>query len=138
MNFKRFIAILAGVMSVAAMAAEQSLSTLKGVLEDQNGDPVSFATVSISKPNSSKPYKYALSAADGKVVIEKVAHGKYVFKAELLGYKEYVKEIEVKGNLDLGVIQMEEDKQVLDAASVSATGNPIIIKKDTVEYNASS
>ena len=138
MNFKRFIAILAGVMSVAAMAAEQSLSTLKGVLEDQNGDPVPFATVSISKPNSSKPYKYALSAADGKVVIENVAHGKYVFKAELLGYKEYVKEIEVKGNLDLGVIQMEEDKQVLDAASVSATGNPIIIKKDTVEYNASS
>ena len=138
MNFKRFIAILAGVISVAAMAAEQNFSSLKGVLQDQNGEPVPFATVSISKPNSSKPYKYALSAADGKVVIDKIAHGKYVFKAELLGYKEYVKEIEVKGNLDLGVIQMEEDKQVLDAASVSATGNPIIIKKDTVEYNASS
>ena len=30
------------------------------------------------------------------------------------------------------------DKQVLDAASVSATGNPIVIKKDTIEYNATS
>lgn len=138
MNFKRFIAILAGVISVAAMAAEQNFSSLKGVLQDQNGEPVPFATVSISKPNSSKPYKYALSAADGKVVIDKIAHGKYVFKAELLGYKEYVKDIEIKGDLDMGVIKMEEDKQVLDAASVSATGNPIIIKKDTVEYNASS
>ena len=132
MNFKRFIAILAGVISVAAVAAEQNFSSLKGVLEDQNGEPVPFATVSISKPNSNKPYKYALSAADGKVFIDKIVHGKYVFKAELLGYKEYVKDIEIKGNLDLGVIKMEEDKQVLDAASVSATGNPIIVKKDTI------
>lgn len=138
MNLKRFIAILAGVISVAAVAAEQNFSSLKGVLEDQNGEPVPFATVSISKPNSNKPYKYALSASDGKIFIDKIVHGKYVFKAELLGYKEYVKDIEIKGNLDLGVIKMEEDKQVLDAASVSATGNPILIKKDTVEYNASS
>lgn len=33
---------------------------------------------------------------------------------------------------------MDPDKQVLDAASVSATGNPIVIKKDTIEYNATS
>ncbi len=39
---------------------------------------------------------------------------------------------------DLGVVKMELDQRVLDAASVTATGNPIIIKKDTVEYNASS
>ena len=85
-----------------------------------------------------KPYKYALSDDKGKTVMEKVAAGKYVLKVELLGYKTLTKDIEVKGKLDLGMMKMDPDKQVLDAASVTAAGNPIVIKKDTIEYNASS
>ena len=65
--------------------------------------------------------------------------GKYTFKAEIMGYKSYEKAVEItKDAADLGVVKMELDQRVLDAASVTATGNPIIIKKDTVEYNASS
>ena len=44
----------------------------------------------------------------------------------------------VEKALNLGEIRFHEDVEVLDAASVSAVGNPIIVKKDTVEYNASS
>ena len=139
MNFKRLIATIVGVMSIVPMAFAQNTSTLRAVLQDENGEPVPYATVSVYKQGSTKPYKYALSASDGKVSIEKVAHGKYTFKAELLGYKDFTKDIEVKDYyIDLGTVKMEEDKQTLDAASVSATGNPIIIKKDTIEYNASS
>ena len=139
MYIKRFIAVIIGVMSIFSMASAQTQGTLRAVLKDaSNEEPIPFATVSILKHGSTKPYKYALSSADGKVSIEKVTAGKYVFRAELLGYKTFEKDIEIKGNLDLGTVPMDEDKQVLDAASVSATGNPILIKKDTVEYNASS
>ena len=48
------------------------------------------------------------------------------------------KEITIEKDLDLGVLKMSEDAEVLDAANVSAVGNPIIVKKDTIEYNASS
>ena len=41
-------------------------------------------------------------------------------------------------NIDLGEVRIAEDVEVLDAASVSAVGNPIIVKKDTIEYSASS
>ena len=138
MRLKKFIAVLIGVMSVFQFSYAQNSSTLKATLQDENGEAVTFATVSLTKSGATKVYKYALSSVDGKVTIEKVAHGKYTIKAELLGYKEFTKDIEVKNSLDLGVIKMEEDKQTLDAASVSATGNPIIVKKDTIEYNASS
>ena len=138
MVFKRLFAILIGVMSIFSLALAQNTGTIRAVLQDESGEPVPFATVSVYKMGNSKPYKYALSTADGKVSIEKVTNGKYTIKAELLGYKEFSKDIEVKGYLDLGTIKLEEDKQVLDAASVSAVGNPIIIKKDTIEYNASS
>ena len=97
-----------------------------------------FATVSLTKSGEQKPYKYALTDSEGKATIERVSHGKYVFKAEIMGYKTYTKAIELGGDFALGTIKMDQDKQLLDAASVSATGNPIIIKKDTIEYNASS
>ena len=139
MNLKKFITFVAGIMSAFSLAFAQGGGTVTLSLTDSStGDAVGFATVSITKPGNAKPYKYALSDDKGKTVFDKVAAGKYVLKAELLGYKPLTKDIEVKGKLDLGALKMDPDKQVLDAASVSAAGNPIVIKKDTIEYNASS
>ncbi len=139
MNLKKFITFVAGIMSAFSLAFAQGGGTVTLSLTDSStGDAVGFATVSITKPGNAKPYKYALSDDKGKTVFDKVAVGKYVLKAELLGYKPLTKDIEVKGKLDLGALKMDPDKQVLDAASVSAAGNPIVIKKDTIEYNASS
>lgn len=109
------------------------------ILQDaQSGEPVAFATVSLTKKGADKPVKYVLSDAEGHATIERVAVAMYELKAELLGYKAYTQEIEVKESLDLGVLKMTPDREVLDAASVTATGNPIVVKKDTIEYNASS
>ena len=47
-----------------------------------------------------------------------------------MGYKTVQKEVVVEQNVDLGKISMSEDVEVLDAASISAVGNPIIVKKD--------
>lgn len=139
MNLKKFITFVAGVMSAFSLAFAQGGGTVTLSLTDSStGEAVGFATVSITKPGNTKPYKYALSDDKGKTVFDKIAAGKYVLKAELLGYKPLTKDIEVKGKLDLGALKMDPDKQVLDAASVSAAGNPIVIKKDTIEYNASS
>lgn len=121
-------------LSLAAQSRNVSL-----VIKDaSNGEPVPYATVSLTKSGAKTPSKYILSDADGRAVIEKVAQGKYLMKVELLGYKEFTRDIEVRSAVDLGEVKLEPDTKVLDAASVSATGNPIIVKKDTVEYNASS
>lgn len=123
----------------ASMFAQSGV-TVKVKLEDaKSGDPVGFATVSLTEPNSETAYKYVLSNADGKAEIKNVKSGTFTFKAELMGYKVLEKQITVeKKNVDLGTLEMSEDVKMLDAASVSAAGNPIIVKKDTIEYTASS
>ena len=132
---RRILLVLVSLFAAVAMSAQNHNVTVK--LEDAStGDAVGFATVSLT-PAKGNP-KYALTDNEGKGTIEKVKDGTYTFKAEIMGYKTYSKEVEIKGAMDLGTIKLELDQQVLDAASVSATGNPIIIKKDTVEYNASS
>ncbi len=130
------------VSTVVAMLFSLSAFAQSGVklaLEEAGADePVGFVTVTLTPEGSTKATKYGLADSEGLLTIPDVKDGKYTLKAELMGYKTITKEITVKGFTDLGVIEMEEDKEVLDAASVTAVGNPIIIKKDTIEYNASS
>lgn len=138
-RMKKLLTILAGLLSAFTMAFAQSGNTLTMTLTDATtGEPVGFATVSLTKPNATKPYKYALSDGEGKVSIDKISRGNYVLKAEIMGYKTYSQDVEISGSLNLGTVKLDQDRQTLDAASVSATGNPIVVKKDTIEYSASS
>lgn len=116
----------------------QSYTLEMTLLGKEDNAPVQFATVSLHLKDSERANKYVLSNDQGVAVLEKVRKGEYVLKAELLGYKPYSKTIKVEGDKNLGKILMEVDTQVLDAANVSAVGNPISIKKDTIEYNATS
>ena len=129
-----FIALIAGNTAFA-----QAIYSIKLHLTDEKtGEPVAFATASVTVKGEKSPLKYTLTDDKGDASITKLKKGVYVLKAELMGYKTYTKEIQLDKNMDLGVIKMGEDAEVLDAAKVTDVGNPIIIKKDTVEYNASS
>lgn len=138
MYFKRLLLFLTGFFAVSMLSFAQSGAISVKLIDESTGEAVGFATVSITKENAKETFKYALSNSEGAARIEAVPNGKYVFKAELLGYKNYSKTIEVKGNLNLGEVKMLVDKETLDAANVTAAGNPIVVKKDTIEYNASS
>ena len=132
---RRFAAAIAGLLVAFALSAQNHKITLR--LQDAaNADPVGFATVSLIPEKGQ--VKYTLSDSDGKALLEKVKSGKYTLRAEIMGYKTYEQALDVKADIHMGVVKLEQDRQVLDAASVSAVGNPVVIKKDTVEYNASS
>ena len=128
------------LMFLGLVCFAQSGQTVKALLVDEgSGEPVGFATVSLTPAGQTAVSKYAQSADDGRVTLNSVKGGKYTFKVDLMGYRPYSSEITVEGKtLDLGTIKLSLDATVLDAASVSAVGNPVIVKKDTVEYTASS
>ncbi len=144
MKVKSFPFFLRALLSIAAVligltASAQAAFTVKLKLVDaKTGDPVSFATASLTVKGETAAAKYVLTDADGAASLTKVKKGTYVFKAELMGYVTHQQELVVEKDVDLGSIRMEEDVKVLDAASVSAVGNPIVVKKDTIEYTASS
>lgn len=128
------VLMLSGISSFAQNAG------IKAVLIDEsNGEPLGYATVSLTRNGQSKPDKYVLSDENGKVSFESVKNGTYTFKAELLGYQAYTTEIKVQSKaIDLGEIKLPLDREQLAAAAVSAVGNQVVIKKDTIEYNATS
>ena len=134
--YKIILAVVVFLAGTAFSYAQSSVS-LK-LVDEKTGEPVGFATVSLTVKGENKAVKYVLSNSEGEAEITKIRKNTYVLKAEMMGYKPYQQQVVVEKDVDLGVVKMQQDAKVLDAASVSAVGNPIIVKKDTIEYNASS
>ena len=126
-------------MLICTSAFAQGGFTVKlKLIDEKTSEPVGFATASLTKKGEKQAVKYVLTDSHGDATIEHVRKGVYVLKAEIMGYNTHEQEITVDKNLNLGTVKLKEDVKVLDAASVSAVGNPIIVKKDTIEYTASS
>lgn len=139
MVFKRLKMLLAFLLfSVGSIYAQSGTIKLK-LVDSLTQAPVDFASVYVSKDGTIKGAKYSVTDGQGMATIEKVAPGEYIFKAELMGYKLKQMTIKVgKGALDLGTIKMQQDVNTLEQVVVSAVGNPIVVKKDTIEYSAAS
>ena len=131
------LTLLTFLVGIVASAQNQVSVKLK-LVDSKTSEPVSFATVSLTVKGEDTPAKYVLSDSEGKAELLKVRHNTYILRAELMGYKTHTQEVKVEKSVDLGEVKMEEDVEVLDAARVTDVGNPIIIRKDTIEYTASS
>ena len=112
------------------------------VLDAKSSQPIPYVTVYLIPQGDTTITNFSVSSENGQVVLDKVASGKYELNAELLGYNTFTKVYDIYQapgwDLDLGTIGMEESTESIDAASITAAGNPITIQKDTVIYNASS
>ena len=130
--------LLVAMLAAPSALAQAIYSVKVRAVEEKTGAPVAFATASVTVKGEKSALKYTLTDGQGQASITKLKKGTYIFRVELMGYKTFQKEITIEKNMDLGTVKMTDDAIALDAAQVSAIGNPIIVKKDTVEYTASS
>ncbi len=129
-----------GVMLSCFMADAQGKFAVKALFKDaSNGEALSFVTVVIAKPQAEKPTALTLTEDNGAMTVTDLRPGTYVLKAEFLGYKALEKQFTIKdADVDLGTIKMDPNAEQLSAAKVSAVGNPIQMKSDTIAFTASS
>ena len=123
--------------------ARHSNTSLKMVLQDSKTfDPISFATVYLVPQNDTIITNFALSGENGLVEIKDIVPGRYTVNAEMIGYKPYRMEHNIRARgwyeTDLGVVLMEENPEFIDAATITAVGNAVTVQGDTLTYNASS
>ena len=109
------------------------------VLDSLNNEPVPFASVYVIPSKDTTITNFTLSDAKGEAKLDEVPYGSYVFHIEMMGYKPFIRERYFRERVvDMGTIRLEVDEQFLQAATVTDIGNPIVVKQDTVEFNASS
>jgi len=109
------------------------------VLDSLTNEPVGFASVYVVPSKDTTITNFTLTDAKGEAKLDEVPYGRYVFHVEMMGYKPFIKDRYFRERrVDMGTIRLQVDEQFLQAATVTDVGNPIVVKKDTVEFNASS
>ena len=105
------------------------------IKDAQSAEPISWASIYLVPVGDTTITHFALSDEKGNVLLKEVPVGRYEVNAEMIGYTPHKKEYSVQAHweaYDLGLIRLEENPEYIDAASISAVGNPIIVKKDTI------
>ena len=114
-------------------------STISGLLADTLGEPLINGTLVLLHPQDSVMEYFAISDAKGNFAIKGISDGDYIFQASYVGYQSFYNQLSIKGqSQNLGVIILEQENLYLEGATVTAERIPIVIKNDTIEYNASS
>ena len=109
------------------------------VVDSLTNEPVPFASVYVIPAKDTTITNFTLSNDKGEAKLEEVPLGQYTFHVEMMGYKPFVKDRYFRERItDFGTIRLQQDDEYLQAAVINDVGNPIVVKKDTVEFNASS
>lgn len=137
---KLFFIAFVWVLSFQYEGAAQTKTVMEiTVMDALTSEKVEYATVSSTDAKGGKIESYAVSDADGHVCFEGLASGSHILKAELLGYETADKKVVLgKSEVRRDTLYLSPSKEALEAATISAPGNNMVIKKDTVEYNAGS
>ncbi len=114
MNFKAPF-ILCFLISILGYGQEFSLS---GNVMDEKGLPIPFANVILMTQKDSTIVRGSSTDDDGNFFINQIDNNHYNFKISYIGYKDFLKEISVDQNIDLGTITLIEEVQSLDEISI--------------------
>jgi len=122
-------------------ATAQNEVVIKGTVYDINTQlPLELATIYFSNVKDSTVLEYATTDKSGFFKINTKKYDKPVFlKVNYMGYQSYVEEQNgILENKDFGKLYLLQNANVLDEVIIKTEAPPIRIKKDTLEFNATS
>ncbi|TXT34289.1 MAG: TonB-dependent receptor [Chitinophagaceae bacterium] len=123
-----------------AGATAQQTGSIKGKLIDTIGKQVlKDASVTVLNGGDSTLEVFGLSKQDGSFLVENIPLGWMILQIKFQGYEPIAKKINFtkeNSKIDLGLVYLNINAN--DLGNVTVTQSPIIIKKDTVEFSASS
>lgn len=113
-------------------------SKLSGTITDATDNAkLQKATIALLNPKDSILVNFARSAENGTFSIPKLDTGTYKMIVSYPQYADYVEDIHILKDHDMGTIKLS--KALLLLEEVTVTGKiPVVIKGDTIEYNAGS
>ena len=121
--------------------AQQIKKDVQGAVYDsKTKESIPFVTISLLNQSDSAYIKRIATDEDGKFRLS-ASTGKYILEASFIGYKAFRQNFEISTKdpgYSFGDIYLDEDIVQLKEAVVEAQVPDIVVKGDTIEYNAGS
>lgn len=126
-------------MLLSISATAQKGAKIEGIIEDTLSNPLIHATVLLLEESDSTMVEFTRSELDGSFKFKDIESGNYLVKTTYLGYIPlHVPASTVNGNVDLGLLKMEEMATELMEVVIKAAKAQIKMRGDTIEYDATT
>ena len=146
MHIRPFAAFLTTLLLLSALPSFAQENSLSGrVIDAQSREAMSKATLQLYSIETKRNGKVdttfvggTFSDDRGAFSFNNVSAGTYMLKATFLGYEEIRKNVTKTGrqSVQVGTLAMEPEALQIDEAIVTANIPKMVIKDDTVVYNA--
>lgn len=118
---KLLFALFVFMQTFCSVYAQNSGFNLKGRACERDGKSgIGYATVKLYNNTDSVSVYRGVADEAGAFSIGGVAAGSYRVKVTCVGYENYVARVNVGGDTDMGIIKLNEDKNMLDGVTVMA------------------
>jgi hypothetical protein len=113
---------------------------IKGtIIEQSTQQPVESAAVRLLSGSDSTMKAGVVSNQKGVFIIRNVQPGDYLLHVSFMGYNPVYHALQITGNtssVNVGKIELSENSILLEETVVTGKVTEVVIKNDTVEYNA--
>ncbi len=122
----------------SAVLFSQSFN-LSGRITGSEEEALPLASVVILNADDSIMHSFSVSDNEGFFHLKRIKPGSYLLQTAFVGYQTNSQSITVNDkDLDVGVVKLQEKSELLDEVSITADRIPILVKGDTIEYNAAA
>jgi hypothetical protein len=124
---------------VPATVFAQKLN-IKALVTDAEAAPLPFATAMILQAKDSSLVTFSRTDDKGALEFKNLNPGNYLLKITFVGFANFFQSIPdgKTGLLELGTLKMQSASKQLQEVTIEGERNAVTIKKDTIEFNASS
>lgn len=134
------LSLVVAFLSCLSALSQSATITLIGRVLDNERSPLAQANVRLLNAQGALSAG-AIADASGRFSIPKVKRGQYTLEVSFVGFlpKRQVLNVQAEGQeMRLQDIVLAEDKQLLSEVEVVGKASEVVVKGDTIEYNAGS
>lgn len=131
-------AVFTCLLLIAFTSANAQQAIISGKVADSSEKKnLHFAVISLLRKSDTTLVRFTRTDPDGKFVLPKTDTGQYIILISFPRFADFMENIDLKGDADLGLFFMTQKSKLLDEV-VIRTGAAIRIKGDTTEFVADS
>ena len=135
----RQILLIATIVVFSSMSAIAQHSIQSMVFDGKNGLPIEMGSVRLLHLPDSVYVQGTQTDEKGNFMLNKVKPGNYNLVITMVGYVDYHQRIIMDNkNIILRTIHLQENSRLLGEVEVKGTAAQMVVKGDTLEYNATA
>lgn len=136
-----FLLLILLIVSGVAFAQQGGVEVTGVVIEQGNNEPVEQATVRLLSVKDSTLVRGVASNRNGSFTLKNVKAGNYLLHISFVGFDPLYQPLRITGKTDpvnVGKLELSDGAIQLGEAVVIGKAAEVVVRNDTVEYNADS